>query len=116
RSSRTACATSMRIAACSSGTRPASTRPSSNAPPPAERPIMLAPAPEQLATEIDAALGHSGLGWQAFTDLERIAQMLVVLLVAVLLAATIAYHPSTRAKATTLEQINQPKTFMMYSM
>jgi len=77
---------------------------------------MLAPAPEQLATQVDAALGHEGLGWQAFTDLEQIAQMLVVLLVAVLLAAIIDYHPSTRAKASTLEQINQPKTFTMYSM
>lgn len=76
---------------------------------------MIAPPPlDDLSTQV-AALGD-GIGWQAFTDVERIAQMLVVLVVAVLLAAIIAYHPATRAKATTLEQIEQPKTFMMYSM
>jgi hypothetical protein len=72
--------------------------------------IMIAPPIE------DAPLGEVGVGWQAFTDLEWIVQMLVVLFVAVLLAAAIAYHPITRAKASTLEQLEQPKTFMMYAM
>jgi hypothetical protein len=58
----------------------------------------------------------TGIGWQAFTDLERIVQMLMVLAVAVVLAAAIAFHPTIRAKASTLEQIEQPKTFMMYAM
>jgi hypothetical protein len=77
---------------------------------------MLAPPPEELATQAHAALGELGIGWQAFADLEWIGQMLIVLIVAVLLAAAIAYHPTTRAKASTLEQLEQPKTFMMYSM
>lgn len=77
---------------------------------------MLAPAPEQLATQADAALGEPGVGWQALTDLEWIGQMSIVLIVAVLLAAAIAYHPTARAKASTLEQLEQPKTFIMYAM
>lgn len=57
-----------------------------------------------------------GVGWQAFGDIAFIAQMLVVLAVAITLAATIAYHPSTRRKATTLEDFEQPKTFIIYAM
>lgn len=57
-----------------------------------------------------------GVGWQAFGDIAFIAQMLVVLAVAISLAATIAYHPSTRRKATTLEDFEQPKTFIIYAM
>jgi uncharacterized membrane protein YhiD involved in acid resistance len=76
---------------------------------------MSAP-PDEFVTQGVAALSEVGVGWQAFTDLERIFQMVVVLLVAVLLAASIAYHPTTRAKAATLDQLEQPKTFVMYSM
>jgi hypothetical protein len=67
--------------------------------------------------ELDAPLrSSSGVGWQAFTELSFIADMLVVLAMAVVLAAAIAYHPTVRAKASTLEQLEQPKTFIMYSM
>ena len=58
----------------------------------------------------------TGVGWQAFADLQFIGQMIVVIAVSVALAALIAYHPMTRRKATTLEEIEQPKTFIMYSM
>lgn len=76
--------------------------------------MMLAPPPpEQLAI---SALGESGVGWQALGDLQWIGQMSIVLIVAVLLAAAIAYHPSVRAKAATLEQLEQPKTFIMYAL
>ncbi len=78
--------------------------------------IMLAPPIDDVAIESLAALDHAGVGWQAFADLERLAQMLVVLIFAVILAAVIAYHPTSRAKASTLEQIEQPKTLMMYAM
>lgn len=68
------------------------------------------PAPELVG------FAEPAVGWQAFTDLEFIAQMLLVLVIAVVLAAIIAYHPTTRGKASTLEQIEQPKTFIMYSL
>jgi hypothetical protein len=57
-----------------------------------------------------------GIGWQAFTDLEFIGEMLVVLVVAIALAAAIAYHPVTRGRATTIAVLEQPKTFMFYAM
>lgn len=77
---------------------------------------MLAPPPDELAQQTNAALEQLGVGWSAFGDLAWIGQMLVILIAAVLLAAAIAYHPITRAKAATLEQLQQPKTFMMYAM
>jgi hypothetical protein len=77
---------------------------------------MRAPPTDDLATQGLAALGEAGVGWQAFTELEWIGHMLLVLCVAVVLAAAIAYHPSARGKASTLEQLEQPQTFMMYSM
>lgn len=83
---------------------------------------MLGPPvdPNSLATN-ELALGELselglGVGWRAFTDVELLGQMALVLVIAVVLAALIAYHPTTRAKASTLEQLEQPKTFMMYSM
>jgi hypothetical protein len=77
---------------------------------------MIAPPIEDLAGSGLAALAEAGVGWQAFTDLEWITQTLLLLFVAVLLATAIAYHPTARAKASTLEQLEQPKTFMMYAM
>ena len=56
------------------------------------------------------------LGWAAFLDYGFIGQMLVVLGMAIALSASIAYHPSLRGKATTLEELEQPKTFIMYAM
>ncbi len=62
------------------------------------------------------AVLDKGVGWAAFTDIVFLAQMAVVLLIAILLSAVIAYHPLTRSKASSLEEIEQPKTFMMYAM
>lgn len=77
---------------------------------------MLASPAELFSTDELAGLGEPAVGWRAFTDLAFIAQMAMVLAIAVVLAALIAYHPTTRSKASTLEQIEQPKTFIMYSM
>jgi hypothetical protein len=55
-------------------------------------------------------------GWEGFTDLWLMADMAMVLLLAVLLGAVIAYHPLTRSKAASLEELEQPKTFIMYAM
>ena len=57
-----------------------------------------------------------GLGWEAFMDLAFITEMMLVLAMAVALAAVIAYHPVIRRKATTVAELEQPKTFIMYSM
>ncbi|MCA9653361.1 MAG: hypothetical protein H6712_32990 [Myxococcales bacterium] len=56
------------------------------------------------------------VGWDGFGDVAFIGQMAMVLLIAVALSFVIAYHPSVRRKATTLEEFEQPKTFIMYSI
>jgi hypothetical protein len=55
-------------------------------------------------------------GWRGFSDHWLLLDMACVLLLALLLGALIAYHPTARRKATSLEQLDQPKTFLMYSM
>jgi hypothetical protein len=61
-------------------------------------------------------LGDLGRAWQGFTDVWLMADMALLLLLAVLLGAAIAYHPTSRGKASTLEELEQPKTFIMYAM
>ncbi|PRQ05024.1 hypothetical protein ENSA5_04500 [Enhygromyxa salina] len=78
---------------------------------------MLAPADTLTQADVVPAsdLGL-GIGWQAFLDLGFITSVLLILAAAVALAGVIAYHPTTRAKASTIEEIEQPKTFIMYSL
>jgi hypothetical protein len=54
--------------------------------------------------------------WLGFTDVWLMADMAMVLALAVLLGAVIAYHPTSRGKASSLEELEQPKTFIMYAM
>jgi hypothetical protein len=55
-------------------------------------------------------------GWKNFTYGWLLLDMVLVLLMALLLGAVIAYHPTTRRRATSLETFEQPKTFLMYAM
>ena len=55
-------------------------------------------------------------GWEGFTDAWLMADIAIMLMLAVLLGAVIAYHPTARRKATSLEELEQPKTFIMYAM
>jgi hypothetical protein len=72
-------------------------------------------APEDVLAD-PLHLGDPPVGWSAFTDLDFIGQMAIVLALAIALAALIAFHPTLRGRASTLEEIEQPKTFIMYSM
>lgn len=66
---------------------------------------------------VDLDVGSDpALGWSAFTDLQFMGTAALILVLAVSLAALIAYHPATRRRATTLEDLEQPKTYVMYSM
>lgn len=67
---------------------------------------------------VETAFGFADVfrGWDAFLNGWRLVDMLVVFLLAVGLGAVIAYHPRTRAKATTLPELEQPKTFIMYAL
>lgn len=53
--------------------------------------------------------------WRSFTSF-RVIDMLVSLGLAILLAAIIAYHPRSYGKASTLEEAEQPKIFLMYAI
>lgn len=75
---------------------------------------MAAPL-DALEVDLAAASGEA-VGWDAFTDLELIGDVALVLAIAVALAAAIAYHPLIRRKAATLEEIEEPKTLILYSM
>ena len=55
-------------------------------------------------------------GWRGFSDGWLLLDIACVLALALALGALIAYHPTARRKATSLEQLDQPKTFLMYSM
>jgi hypothetical protein len=72
-------------------------------------------APEQLLDGLEA-VREPGVGWAALRDIDFIGEMAMVLGLAITLAAVIAYHPTLRSKAATLAEIEQPKTFIMYSM
>jgi hypothetical protein len=56
------------------------------------------------------------VGWSAFLDGWRLLDMAIVFSLAAALGAVIAYHPRTRAKASTLPELEQPKTFIMYAL
>jgi hypothetical protein len=60
--------------------------------------------------------GGSGVGWDAFTDGWYMLNISIVLAMSVLLAAVIAYHPLIRSKASSVEELEQPKIFIMYSI
>lgn len=72
--------------------------------------------PEDQLTELAPSVREGAIGWAAFTELEFIAEMAMVLGMAIVLSATIAYHPVLRRRATTLDELEQPKTFILYAM
>ena len=55
-------------------------------------------------------------GWDKFGEFPHIVDISLVLLISIILAAFIAYHPSTRRKASNITEFEQPKTFLMYAM
>ena len=55
-------------------------------------------------------------GWENFANQYYIVDISLVLLISIILAAFIAYHPSTRRKASSITEFEQPKTFLMYAM
>ncbi len=55
-------------------------------------------------------------GWSSLKDTWMLLDMFAVLLLALGLGATIAYHPSIRRRHSTLEQYEQPKTLLMYAV
>ena len=54
--------------------------------------------------------------FRPFLDGRQVLDMVVVFAIAAGLGAIIAYHPRTRAKASTLAELEQPKTFILYAL
>jgi hypothetical protein len=86
----------------------------------------LANDPSQVLTGTGAAAPavHDGpfsfydlwIPWLSLLDGWRMADLLLVFALATALGAVIAYHPRTREKASTLPELEQPKTFIMYAL
>lgn len=55
-------------------------------------------------------------GWVGLTNPWYVADVLIALTVAAALGAALGYHPQVRRKAWSFEQIDQPKTFIMYAL
>ncbi len=55
-------------------------------------------------------------GWSSLGNIWMLLDMVIVLLMSLILGALIAYHPSTRSRLSSLNELEQPKTFLMYSM
>lgn len=55
-------------------------------------------------------------GWASFAEGWLLLDMVLVLTLALVLGAIIAYHPATRRRLTTLEHFEQPKTLLMYAV
>lgn len=55
-------------------------------------------------------------GWRGFADGWLIVDMLLVMLLALVLGAAIAYHPAVRRHVSTLEHYEQPKTMLVYAV
>jgi hypothetical protein len=70
------------------------------------------PAALPAVDGIERLLGQ----WRAFGNGWLLLDMLVVLTLALLLGATIAYHPATRRRMSSLDDVEQPKTVLMYAM
>ncbi|MCP4446750.1 MAG: hypothetical protein GY811_15595 [Myxococcales bacterium] len=56
------------------------------------------------------------VGWSSLANGWMLLDMVIVLLMSLVLGAVIAYHPSTRSRLSSLGELEQPKTFLMYSM
>ena len=74
------------------------------------------PSVDAVPTHHSEGVGRLLDGWRGFSDGWLLLDMSVVLALALVLGAVIAWHPTSRRKATSLEQLDQPKTFLMYSM
>ena len=63
--------------------------------------------------EEQASLGE---GWSGFLDFAFLASSLMTLTLAAILGAAIGYHPNHGRTADSLEEIEAPKIFVMYSV
>lgn len=58
----------------------------------------------------------SGEGWMGFADVEFMLHAVLILTLAAVLGAAIAYHPRTRRVVDTIEEAEAPKVYITYSV
>jgi uncharacterized membrane protein YhiD involved in acid resistance len=83
--------------------------------------VQPQPSPTTEPSGSDLLSSHQGFdalleGWSDFANGWLLLDMVLVLALALILGAVIAYHPATRRRMSSLEHFEQPKTFLMYSM
>lgn len=81
---------------------------------------LLAAAPpvwsQQLADLFTDASPPVGEGWAGFLNFTFLGHTLLTLLIASVLGAILAYHPRHLELADTLEEIEAPKVYILYSV
>ena len=88
-------------------------------------PVLVCVSMAATAQDIPVASGASEVppdnwdrvftGWDDFTRPWVVVDMAVVLLISMALGALIAYHPLTRSKVSSIDEFEQPKTFILYA-
>ena len=79
--------------------------------------LVAAPAWSQQGAELlFQQPGSMGEGWQGFTDVSFLVNALLTLSLATILGAVVAYHPKHGQTADTLQEIEAPKVYIMYSV
>lgn len=79
--------------------------------------VVLAPA--ALAQDVlsqEASEFINSVGWEGFTDYRFLGHVILVLILATVLGAVIAYHPRTVQRVDTLDEAEAPKVFITYSV
>lgn len=78
--------------------------------------VAAARASQQLPNVLFQQTGSLGAGWRGFTDIGFLVNALFALTLATILGAAIAYHPRHGQTADTLEEIEAPKIYLLYSV
>ncbi|WP_372782208.1 hypothetical protein [Phenylobacterium sp.] len=80
--------------------------------------LLLAPGVAFAQTQglFDAPSGPlSAVGWAGFRDMHFMAESIGALLLAIALAAVIAFHPTTPRTVDQLHEADMPKVYIMYA-
>ena len=79
--------------------------------------LLMAPAAgAQDVLSQEAAQIIESVGWEGFTDYAFLGYSVLVLILATVLGAVLAYHPRTMQRVDTLEEAEAPKVFLTYAV
>ena len=78
--------------------------------------LLTSPAGAQDVLSSEATQLIDSVGWAGFTDYEFLGHAVLVLILATVLGATIAYHPRTVQRVDTLDEAEAPKVYITYAV